>query len=130
MASFADIARDLERQWIELPSWAFGNSGTRFKVFAQPGVPRTPQEKLEDGEILPDRDSGDAEPARELADAHASVLLDEAGDMPLPLLRECLTGAVGLHRGADLQRAAIPPGRHWFRLATIDDCEPNCQQGN
>ena len=48
MASFADIAGDLERQWIELPSWAFGNSGTRFKVFAQPGVPRTPEEKLED----------------------------------------------------------------------------------
>jgi L-rhamnose isomerase/sugar isomerase len=33
---------------IELPSWAFGNSGTRFKVFAQPGVPRTPQEKIAD----------------------------------------------------------------------------------
>ena len=48
MASFTDIAGDLERQWIELPSWAFGNSGTRFKVFAQAGVPRTPEEKLED----------------------------------------------------------------------------------
>jgi L-rhamnose isomerase/sugar isomerase len=33
---------------IELPSWAFGNSGTRFKVFAQPGVPRTPFEKADD----------------------------------------------------------------------------------
>ncbi len=33
---------------IETPSWAFGNTGTRFKVFAQPGVPRTPQEKIED----------------------------------------------------------------------------------
>ena len=33
---------------IELPSWAFGNTGTRFKVFAQPGVPRTPQEKIDD----------------------------------------------------------------------------------
>ncbi|HKT05153.1 MAG TPA: L-rhamnose isomerase [Rugosimonospora sp.] len=33
---------------IELPSWAFGNSGTRFKVFAQPGVPRDPYEKLSD----------------------------------------------------------------------------------
>ncbi len=33
---------------IETPSWAFGNSGTRFKVFSQPGVPRTPQEKIED----------------------------------------------------------------------------------
>ena len=33
---------------IELPSWAFGNSGTRFKVFAQRGVPRTPSEKIDD----------------------------------------------------------------------------------
>jgi L-rhamnose isomerase/sugar isomerase len=38
----------LRRQRIELPSWAFGNSGTRFKVFAQPGVPRTPWEKIAD----------------------------------------------------------------------------------
>ena len=33
---------------IELPSWAFGNSGTRFKVFGTPGTPRTVQEKLAD----------------------------------------------------------------------------------
>jgi L-rhamnose isomerase / sugar isomerase len=38
----------LRGQQIELPSWAFGNTGTRFKVFAQAGVPRTPQEKIED----------------------------------------------------------------------------------
>jgi L-rhamnose isomerase / sugar isomerase len=38
----------LRGQRIELPSWAFGNTGTRFKVFAQPGVPRTPQEKIDD----------------------------------------------------------------------------------
>jgi L-rhamnose isomerase/sugar isomerase len=38
----------LRSQSIELPSWAFGNSGTRFKVFAQRGVPRTPYEKIED----------------------------------------------------------------------------------
>jgi L-rhamnose isomerase / sugar isomerase len=38
----------LRRQAIELPSWAFGNSGTRFKVFAQPGVPRDPFEKVAD----------------------------------------------------------------------------------
>ncbi|HEY1641165.1 MAG TPA: L-rhamnose isomerase [Streptosporangiaceae bacterium] len=37
--------RDLS---IEVPSWAYGNSGTRFKVFTQPGVPRTPQEKIDD----------------------------------------------------------------------------------
>jgi L-rhamnose isomerase/sugar isomerase len=38
----------LKAQRIEMPSWAFGNTGTRFKVFAQPGVPRTPQEKIDD----------------------------------------------------------------------------------
>jgi len=38
----------LEQQAIELPSWAFGNSGTRFKVFGTPGTPRTPQEKIAD----------------------------------------------------------------------------------
>jgi L-rhamnose isomerase / sugar isomerase len=48
MPVFDQIAPELERQAIELPSWAFGNSGTRFKVFAQPGVPRDPYEKLAD----------------------------------------------------------------------------------
>ena len=38
----------LSGQEIELPSWAFGNSGTRFKVFGQPGVPRDPYEKIAD----------------------------------------------------------------------------------
>jgi L-rhamnose isomerase / sugar isomerase len=38
----------LKNHQIELPSWAFGNSGTRFKVFGQPGVPRTPFEKADD----------------------------------------------------------------------------------
>ena len=38
----------LARQAIELPSWAFGNAGTRFKVFSTPGTPRTIQEKLAD----------------------------------------------------------------------------------
>jgi len=48
MTTFAHIAPRLEEQTIELPSWAFGNSGTRFKVFATPGTPRTPQEKIAD----------------------------------------------------------------------------------
>src|SRR6202000_2281889 len=38
----------LKNPQIELPSWAFGNSGTRFKVFGQPGVPRDPYEKADD----------------------------------------------------------------------------------
>ncbi len=48
VTTFSDIASDLDGQAIELPSWAFGNSGTRFKVFAQPGVPRDPYEKISD----------------------------------------------------------------------------------
>jgi L-rhamnose isomerase/sugar isomerase len=48
MTSFDDIAEELAHQRIELPSWAFGNSGTRFKVFSTPGTPRTVQEKLAD----------------------------------------------------------------------------------
>ena len=42
------VAAGLDQLAIELPSWAFGNSGTRFKVFAQPGVPRDPYEKILD----------------------------------------------------------------------------------
>jgi L-rhamnose isomerase / sugar isomerase len=33
---------------IEVPSWAYGNAGTRFKVFSTPGVPRNPFEKIAD----------------------------------------------------------------------------------
>ncbi|MFL5769328.1 MAG: L-rhamnose isomerase [Chloroflexota bacterium] len=49
IAQPSTTAQDVLRgQRIELPSWAFGNSGTRFKVFAQPGVPRDPFEKIAD----------------------------------------------------------------------------------
>ena len=48
MTTFEGIAAQLEALAIEVPSWAYGNSGTRFKVFGQPGVPRDPYEKLAD----------------------------------------------------------------------------------
>ncbi|MBH0117084.1 L-rhamnose isomerase [Salinibacterium sp. NG253] len=48
MTGFAQIESLLAQQAIELPSWAFGNSGTRFKVFGTPGTPRTPEEKIAD----------------------------------------------------------------------------------
>lgn len=38
----------LDRLRIEVPSWAYGNSGTRFRVFTTPGTPRDPFEKLAD----------------------------------------------------------------------------------
>ncbi|MGW9035094.1 L-rhamnose isomerase, partial [Streptomyces sp. NPDC055721] len=48
MPDIAAVKAALAAQRIETPSWGYGNSGTRFKVFAQPGVPRTPYEKLDD----------------------------------------------------------------------------------
>lgn len=56
MTNYSPTLSDLTEQqksWllnqnIELPSWGFGNSGTRFKVFSTPGVPTNPFEKLED----------------------------------------------------------------------------------
>ncbi|KOG41738.1 L-rhamnose isomerase [Streptomyces resistomycificus] len=48
MTELAAVKAALKTQAVETPSWAYGNSGTRFKVFAQPGVPRDPWEKLAD----------------------------------------------------------------------------------
>ena len=48
MRDLTAVKNALKNHQIELPSWAFGNSGTRFKVFAQPGVPRNPYEKADD----------------------------------------------------------------------------------
>lgn len=38
----------LYRLAIEVPSWAYGNSGTRFKVYSTAGTPRDPFEKIAD----------------------------------------------------------------------------------
>jgi L-rhamnose isomerase/sugar isomerase len=46
------VKQALRAQHIETPSWAYGNSGTRFKVFAQPGVPRNAYEKLDDAAVV------------------------------------------------------------------------------
>ena len=35
---------------IELPSWAFLNTGTRFKVWQQPGTPRNVEERIDERE--------------------------------------------------------------------------------
>jgi L-rhamnose isomerase/sugar isomerase len=48
VTELAAVKTALKTQAVETPSWAYGNSGTRFKVFAQPGVPRNPREKLDD----------------------------------------------------------------------------------
>jgi L-rhamnose isomerase / sugar isomerase len=48
MPDLTAVKSALRAHRIETPSWAFGNTGTRFKVFAQPGVPRTVREKIDD----------------------------------------------------------------------------------
>jgi len=48
MIDMATARERIRNQWIETPSWAFGNTGTRFKVFQQPGAARTPYEKVAD----------------------------------------------------------------------------------
>jgi L-rhamnose isomerase/sugar isomerase len=52
MTTFSDIVPTLDRLQIEVPSWAYGNSGTRFKVFTTPGTPRNPEEKLQDAAVV------------------------------------------------------------------------------
>jgi L-rhamnose isomerase/sugar isomerase len=42
------VEERLRSQRVETPSWGYGNSGTRFKVFPQAGVPRDPFEKFAD----------------------------------------------------------------------------------
>lgn len=49
---FAAITSQLERLAIEVPSWAYGNSGTRFKVFGSAGTPRSVEEKIADAAVV------------------------------------------------------------------------------
>lgn len=48
----ARVNEQLSLLSIEVPSWAFGNSGTRFKVFPQEGVPRDAFEKVADAAVV------------------------------------------------------------------------------
>jgi L-rhamnose isomerase/sugar isomerase len=42
----------LKTQRVETPSWGFGDSGTRFRVFHQPGAARDIHEKLADAALV------------------------------------------------------------------------------
>ena len=44
----ASVEERLRSQKIETPSWGYGDTGTRFAVFPQKGVPRDPFEKMAD----------------------------------------------------------------------------------
>jgi len=46
------VKESIKQLEIELPSWGFGDSGTRFKVFRKKGVPSNLYEKLDDAAIV------------------------------------------------------------------------------
>jgi L-rhamnose isomerase / sugar isomerase len=48
MTTFQAVSPQLRALSIEVPSWAYGNSGTRFKVFGSAGTPRSVEEKIAD----------------------------------------------------------------------------------
>ena len=43
-----DVEERLRAQRVETPSWGYGDTGTRFAVFPQKGVPRDAFEKMAD----------------------------------------------------------------------------------
>ncbi len=47
-----DIILRIQSFAIETPSWGYGNSGTRFKVFSWPGAARNLREKLADAAMV------------------------------------------------------------------------------
>ncbi|NED94839.1 L-rhamnose isomerase [Phytoactinopolyspora alkaliphila] len=52
MSDHSAITAGIRGLGVETASWAYANSGTRFKVFAQPGVPRDPFEKIDDAAVV------------------------------------------------------------------------------
>ncbi len=50
--NIVEIKNKIKNLKIETPSWGYGDSGTRFKVFQKIGVPRDPFEKFEDAAVV------------------------------------------------------------------------------
>jgi len=48
----AAVRAALREQRIETPSWGYGNSGTRFKVFKAAGAARTAEERIADAGVV------------------------------------------------------------------------------
>jgi len=52
MLTSVEVKQALRQQWLETPSWAYGNTGTRFKVFKNPGAARNAYEKVDDAALV------------------------------------------------------------------------------
>jgi L-rhamnose isomerase/sugar isomerase len=46
--SSAEVEKELAKLCVETPSWGYGDSGTRFATFPQPGRPRDAFERIDD----------------------------------------------------------------------------------
>lgn len=46
------VISQLRQQHIETPSWGYGNSGTRFRVFPNPAAARDVHEKIDDAALI------------------------------------------------------------------------------
>ncbi len=46
------VLENLQRQHIETPSWGYGNSGTRFRVFPNKAAARNVHEKIDDAALI------------------------------------------------------------------------------
>jgi L-rhamnose isomerase / sugar isomerase len=111
----AAIERSLASLAVETPSWGYGDSGTRFGVFPQPGRPRDVFEKLEDA----------AEVHRLTGSAPAVALhfpWDEVED--LGALRERLR-EVGLRVGAVNPNLFGDPD---YRLGSVCNADPGIRR--
>ncbi|MGZ4219298.1 MAG: L-rhamnose isomerase [Solirubrobacteraceae bacterium] len=109
------IERSLASLAVETPSWGYGDSGTRFGVFPQPGRPRDVFEKLEDA----------AEVHRLTGSAPAVALhfpWDQVED--LGALRDRLSG-LGLRVGAVNPNLFEDPD---YRLGSLCNADPGIRQ--
>jgi L-rhamnose isomerase/sugar isomerase len=110
-----EIERALASFAVETPSWGYGDSGTRFGVFAQPGRPRDVFEKLED-----------AAEVHRLTGAAPAVALHFPWDQvdSLDDLRECL-GRLGLRVGAINPNVFQDPD---YRLGSLTNPDPRIRR--
>jgi L-rhamnose isomerase / sugar isomerase len=107
----AQVEAALGAQELEIPSWAFSNSGTRFGVFAQPGVPRDPFEKLED-----------------VAEVHRHTGVARSVALHIPWDRVSDLGALSDHAGRlGLRLGAVNPNLFQepeYRLGSLCNHDP------
>ena len=104
----------------------------RSIAIAPPCVRTSAMLGLEHEEVLADRDRGDAELRRQVADPGPAVLLDDAGDVLLPLAGEDVAagGAGGIGHALLSVRRRRTDGVSIGCRRTVDPTRMQCQESN